>query len=129
MARKTFDPGDAVEIQRDVDAPWEPAVYDRPRLGQERSGWHIVKFAAGAAPRVIEALGRTIEVDWVAVPSVRIRAKDDRRRVTSVDRSPMNSSRWLLTLECGHEHWVTSHRRPSAKMFPCRGEHKAGSCP
>lgn len=72
--RKEFEPGDAVEVQRDVDAVWEPAVYDRPRLGQDRSGWHIVNFTSGAAPRVVGVLGASIKVYWVAVPSVRIRA-------------------------------------------------------
>jgi hypothetical protein len=123
-ARKKFLAGEAIEVQRDVDAAWEPAFYDKPRMGQERSGWHIVKFDGGP-PRVVDVLGRQVEMDWVAVPTKRIRVPSNYRRVVHVDRSPLNSSRWCLTLDCGHEHWVTSTRRPSAVRFPCRAEHSA----
>ena len=121
-ASKKFLPGEAIEVQRDVGAAWEPAFYDKPRMGQERSGWHIVRFDGGP-PRVVKVLDRQVEMDWVAVPSKRIRVPSHYRRVVRVDRSPMNSGRWCLTLECGHEHWVTATRRPSASKFPCRAEH------
>lgn len=42
------------------------------------------------------------------------------RLVRRVDRSPMNPLRWRLELECGHEEWVTSKRRPIAKTRRCR---------
>lgn len=73
MTHKTFKQDDAVEIQRDVDAPWELAVYDKPRLGQERSGWHIVKLPEDAPPRYVDMMGTPVKMNWVAVPSVRIR--------------------------------------------------------
>jgi hypothetical protein len=37
-----------------------------------------------------------------------------RKAVASVSQSPMNALRWLITLECGHELWVTRKRRPSS---------------
>lgn len=41
------------------------------------------------------------------------------RAVVEVDRSPVNAARWCLTLECGHEIWVTSQRRPRRKEDFC----------
>jgi len=46
------------------------------------------------------------------------------RMVRRVDRSPMNPLRWCIELECGHEEWVTSKRKPTAKTRrcpPCEG--------
>jgi hypothetical protein len=34
------------------------------------------------------------------------------RNVTRVTRSPLNPQQWSLDLDCGHEVWVTSRRRP-----------------
>ena len=68
---KEFGPGEAVEVRRAVGAEWEPALYDKPRFGQERAGWHIVKLVG--APRVVDVLGKKLALDWVSVPSVRIR--------------------------------------------------------
>lgn len=73
--RKTFANGQAVEIQRDVGAPWESATYDKPRFGQERSGWHIVNLLADAEPRIVAWGNIRCALTWVAVPSVRLRAK------------------------------------------------------
>jgi hypothetical protein len=41
------------------------------------------------------------------------------RAVVRVDRSPLNAGRWVLTLDCGHEQWVTSMRRPQRKTQLC----------
>lgn len=43
----------------------------------------------------------------------------EKRIVTDVFRSPMNPLRWLLTLSCGHETWVTSKARPSRREAAC----------
>jgi hypothetical protein len=42
------------------------------------------------------------------------------RRVLEATQSPMNARRWSLSLECGHQTWVTSMRRPIAKTSRCR---------
>jgi hypothetical protein len=39
-------------------------------------------------------------------------------KVVSCARSPLNAQRWLVRLECGHETWITSARKP-----------KIGECP
>jgi hypothetical protein len=39
--------------------------------------------------------------------------------VRRVDQSPMNAQRWCLTLNCGHEVWVTSKSRPKRVKAPC----------
>ncbi len=39
--------------------------------------------------------------------------------IRSAVRSPLNSGQWLLTLECGHEQWVTQKTRPRRRM-QCR---------
>jgi hypothetical protein len=39
--------------------------------------------------------------------------------VRRVDQSPMNAKRWCLTLNCGHEVWVTASRRPSRMKQEC----------
>lgn len=36
-----------------------------------------------------------------------------KRQVVRADQSPMNEKRWLLTLSCGHETWVTRSRAPT----------------
>lgn len=41
------------------------------------------------------------------------------QEVVDVTQSPMNAKRWLVRLACGHEHWVTRARRPTAKRMPC----------
>ena len=40
-------------------------------------------------------------------------------RVESVKQSPMNEERWCLQLDCGHDEWVTSARRPTRQMIRC----------
>lgn len=42
-----------------------------------------------------------------------------KRTITRVDRSPMNPQRWSLTLECGHERWVTGKTKPKSKTAQC----------
>lgn len=41
------------------------------------------------------------------------------RLVRRVDRSPMNALRWCIELECGHEEWATSKRRPTKTKMKC----------
>lgn len=43
--------------------------------------------------------------------------------VVRVDRSPINSKRWCLTLDCGHEIWKTSAKRPTAQTADCPHKH------
>ncbi len=40
------------------------------------------------------------------------RREDPYVRVVSVTQSPLNAVRWMLTLSCGHEVWITSKTRP-----------------
>jgi len=40
-------------------------------------------------------------------------------RVMSVKQSPLNPLRWLLTLACGHEIWVTAKQRPRVRTGRC----------
>ena len=44
------------------------------------------------------------------------------RKVVRVDRSPMNPMRWSLTLECGHEVWVTQKTRPTRMYVTCEAD-------
>lgn len=41
------------------------------------------------------------------------------RRVLRVDVSPVNARRWVLSLSCGHDLWVTSEWRPVCKTVKC----------
>jgi hypothetical protein len=41
------------------------------------------------------------------------------KRVVRIDPSPMNLTRWCLTLECGHEVWITCKGRPKNKKTSC----------
>lgn len=42
------------------------------------------------------------------------------RAVAQVTQSPTSARRWLLTLDCGHEKWVTASRRPKVgKKLRC----------
>lgn len=41
------------------------------------------------------------------------------RRVVKITRSPSNGSRWCITLDCGHEHWITRLTRPRPKLAWC----------
>jgi hypothetical protein len=41
------------------------------------------------------------------------------KQVTRVTQSPLNKLRWCLDLECGHDEWVTSKRRPTTKKYKC----------
>lgn len=40
-------------------------------------------------------------------------------RIERVTQSPMNEYRWCLDLDCGHEEWVTSQRRPTRQTIQC----------
>lgn len=41
------------------------------------------------------------------------------RAVVRVTQSPMNSKRWCLELDCGHDVWVTASRKPKTCREPC----------
>lgn len=49
------------------------------------------------------------------------------QRVKSVHKSPMNPKQWCLTLECGHEVWVTSKSKPERKIVACDACKKAAN--
>lgn len=53
-------------------------------------------------------------------PQQQVGAGCVKRLVRRVDRSPLNAMRWCMELECGHEEWVTSKRRPTARTMRCR---------
>jgi len=41
-------------------------------------------------------------------------------KVLRADKSPLNKKQWLCGLECGHEQWVTSTRKPTkARCYEC----------
>ena len=41
-------------------------------------------------------------------------------KVLRADRSPLNKKQWLCKLDCGHEQWVTSTRKPTkARCYEC----------
>jgi hypothetical protein len=40
--------------------------------------------------------------------------------VLRVGRSPMNAKRWLLSLSCGHEVWITAAKKPACKTAKCQ---------
>ena len=42
-----------------------------------------------------------------------------KRLVVRIDQSPMNPHRWCITLECGHEEWITSKKKPTTKTRRC----------
>lgn len=42
-----------------------------------------------------------------------------KRNVVNVRQSPMNPLRWLVTLDCGHDVWVTRKGKLQAKMVEC----------
>lgn len=48
------------------------------------------------------------------------KSTDRVERVASIAPSPLNGKRWLITLECGCEEWVTRSRRPKLKLAMCR---------
>lgn len=37
-----------------------------------------------------------------------------RLQIVQSTQSPMNPKRWLATLACGHEQWISRSRRPAA---------------
>ena len=44
-------------------------------------------------------------------------------KVLRADRSPLNKRQWLCELECGHEQWVTSARKPSkVDCYECKSK-------
>lgn len=53
-SRKVFAHGQAVEVQRDVGAPWEPAIYDMP--APDHRGWHCTTLPVTAAPLWIDSM-------------------------------------------------------------------------
>jgi len=75
-----LEPGQAIEIQRDPGAAWEPAVYhgavsamdDRP----SRRGWHTVDLPSSAAPRIDTFAGREYPSRRLVVPTRRIRPRE-----------------------------------------------------
>lgn len=40
-------------------------------------------------------------------------------RIESVKQSPLNARRWCLQLDCGHDQWMTSARRPTRQTIRC----------
>jgi len=42
-----------------------------------------------------------------------------KQRVIQVTQSPMNAQKWLLTLACKHEVWITSKSRPRRVTVNC----------
>lgn len=40
-------------------------------------------------------------------------------KAVRVTQSPMNAKQWCVDLECGHEIWVTSNRKPKKQSYPC----------
>jgi len=55
----------------------------------------------------------------MGVEAVIAKSAKEVRKVVKVTRSPMNPKRWSLDLECGHELWLTSDRKPSRKSALC----------
>jgi hypothetical protein len=53
------------------------------------------------------------------LPAYKLVAANPNQRVTSVKQSPLNSRRWCLSLECGHEVWITAENKPRRKFAPC----------
>lgn len=43
----------------------------------------------------------------------------EKKTVFKIRQSPLNALRWSVDLECGHELWVTSARKPKAKRMQC----------
>ncbi len=39
--------------------------------------------------------------------------------VERATKSPLNASRWCLSLSCGHEKWVTSKSKPKTQFVVC----------
>lgn len=39
--------------------------------------------------------------------------------VTRITQSPMNPTRWVADLACGHETWITRKARPTATRLSC----------
>jgi len=39
--------------------------------------------------------------------------------VVSAKQSPLRPTRWCCTLQCGHDVWVTSKRKPRVKLLAC----------
>lgn len=45
--------------------------------------------------------------------------------VVRAHQSPLNDKQWLVTLECGHERWITSDGQPkAARCHVCEAEEK-----
>lgn len=47
--------------------------------------------------------------------------------VRHVTPSPVNAFRWLLTLECGHDVWVTQRSKPTKASHFCTACAKGGT--
>ena len=49
------------------------------------------------------------------------------QKVLRADRSPMNARQWLCELECGHEQWRSSVRKPvKFECMKCAQEQQKG---
>lgn len=42
-------------------------------------------------------------------------------KVIRASQSPLNKLQWLCELDCGHQQWVTSKRKP--RVFECSNQH------
>lgn len=42
-------------------------------------------------------------------------------KVIRASQSPLNKLQWLCELDCGHEQWVTSKRKP--RVVECSAQH------
>jgi hypothetical protein len=40
-------------------------------------------------------------------------------KIQNVKQSPLNEKQWCCQLDCGHDQWVTSNRRPTRKTLVC----------
>lgn len=84
--RKVFALGQAVEVQREVGKPWEPATY--VRAFTDWKGWHRVSLPADSAVRYVNTMTgmestkddpRAIASRVLSVPTQRVRAKVEAR--------------------------------------------------
>lgn len=40
-------------------------------------------------------------------------------KVVSVKVSPLNPKQWNISLECGHDYWITAKSKPKKKQTNC----------
>lgn len=48
-----------------------------------------------------------------------MKTEGKRVSVTDATQSPLNPKRWCLELDCGHDIWVTSEKKPTRKTATC----------